>query len=527
MSQSLPSHPNLDQLKRQAKELLRLFRGGDAGARRRVEIALERAVDGLSLADAQCAVARQYGFASWSRLKRHVEENANEPVLAADMVRFERRVRDLVQHHAEGRPYALRFFAQEESAAQGAPSAARTRDLVAHEQGFAGWSELERNVAAFAEGRGDAVAAGLAAVRAGDIDRLEELMRQDALLARVEIEGGTLLHHAAHLGRGEDAAGRGAPSFRLAVLQVLLRFGDPDPVDRDHALLTASSFDDADAAETLLAAGARVNGPQDDSVNLAFALRFRHQRAAAALVRHGARLDLRLAAGLGRLDLLPSFFADSGVPNDDAGGLHRPFVEPRPANSPDETLHQALAYACINDRADAAAYLLDRGAEIDDAGPGFDVVRTPLHWAAIYGSRAAADVLLDRGADVGARDPDHGATPIDHAHYEGHAALRDRIVDRAGGIHDAVFWGRTGRVEALVAADSAQVNARRQTDGAAPLHQAVRAGRADAVAFLLERGADPGLKDKEGRTAAAVAREEGRDEIVALLPAEDREGPGD
>jgi hypothetical protein len=58
MSRNLPSHPNLDHLRKQAKELLpELLRTNPAA----------------KLADAQHAVARQYGFASWPRLKAHVE----------------------------------------------------------------------------------------------------------------------------------------------------------------------------------------------------------------------------------------------------------------------------------------------------------------------------------------------------------------------------------------------------------------------------------------------------------------------
>ena len=54
-AQSLPSRPNLDQLKRQAKELLR--RDPSLGR----------------LREAQRAIAQQYGFTSWDALRTHVE----------------------------------------------------------------------------------------------------------------------------------------------------------------------------------------------------------------------------------------------------------------------------------------------------------------------------------------------------------------------------------------------------------------------------------------------------------------------
>ena len=58
MSRDLPGNPNLDHLKKQAKALLRKLRQQSAAA---------------TLADAQHAVAREYGFASWPKLKAHVE----------------------------------------------------------------------------------------------------------------------------------------------------------------------------------------------------------------------------------------------------------------------------------------------------------------------------------------------------------------------------------------------------------------------------------------------------------------------
>jgi len=66
----LPSRPDLDQLRRQAKELRRAAAGGDACAGARV-----RAVsDGVTLAAAQLALAREHGFASWPEMKAAVEE---------------------------------------------------------------------------------------------------------------------------------------------------------------------------------------------------------------------------------------------------------------------------------------------------------------------------------------------------------------------------------------------------------------------------------------------------------------------
>lgn len=58
MSRHLPANPNLDHLRKQAKDLLR---------------DLEQRNPGSKLADALHAIAREYGFSTWPTLKAHVE----------------------------------------------------------------------------------------------------------------------------------------------------------------------------------------------------------------------------------------------------------------------------------------------------------------------------------------------------------------------------------------------------------------------------------------------------------------------
>jgi len=79
----LPSNPNLDHLKHQAKDLLRDHAARNRGAAQRIREfhpRFNQAKDAeifdarLSLSDAQLAIAREYGFPSWTRLKRHIEK---------------------------------------------------------------------------------------------------------------------------------------------------------------------------------------------------------------------------------------------------------------------------------------------------------------------------------------------------------------------------------------------------------------------------------------------------------------------
>jgi len=79
----LPSKPNLDHLRYQAKDLLRAQAARNPAFAQRVREFHPRfsaATDAevfdakLSLSDAQLTIAREYGFPSWARLKRHIEK---------------------------------------------------------------------------------------------------------------------------------------------------------------------------------------------------------------------------------------------------------------------------------------------------------------------------------------------------------------------------------------------------------------------------------------------------------------------
>jgi hypothetical protein len=65
----LPERPDLDQLRRQAKELHRAAAAGDPSAGRR----LRRVSTSTGLSIAQLSLAREYGFPSWARLKAEVD----------------------------------------------------------------------------------------------------------------------------------------------------------------------------------------------------------------------------------------------------------------------------------------------------------------------------------------------------------------------------------------------------------------------------------------------------------------------
>lgn len=90
MAKVLPSNPNLEYEKKQAKALLKAYRVGDPVAVERVHASHPRLQnipeksippDQLKLSDAQLVIAREYGFSSWPQLKNQIEtlrEGLNE-----------------------------------------------------------------------------------------------------------------------------------------------------------------------------------------------------------------------------------------------------------------------------------------------------------------------------------------------------------------------------------------------------------------------------------------------------------------
>src|SRR5687767_13445530 len=83
MKRQLPSRPRLDQLKIQAKELVKSCKSQAPEAIRRVRDAHPRWSKGtareiahakIKLSDAQLVIAREYGFESWPKLKQHVQK---------------------------------------------------------------------------------------------------------------------------------------------------------------------------------------------------------------------------------------------------------------------------------------------------------------------------------------------------------------------------------------------------------------------------------------------------------------------
>ena len=75
---TLPFRTDFDQLKNQARDLLQKARAGDPEAFNQISAVSAK----MTLASAQLAIARSYGFASWSQLKAEAQRKEIEKAYA-------------------------------------------------------------------------------------------------------------------------------------------------------------------------------------------------------------------------------------------------------------------------------------------------------------------------------------------------------------------------------------------------------------------------------------------------------------
>jgi len=142
--------------------------------------------------------------------------------------------------------------------------------------------------------------------------------------------------------------------------------------------------------------------------------------------------------------------------------------------------------------------------------------KRPLHVAAGRGARPLVEFLLEHGADPMTRV--YGGTAAAWAQHGGHEELARWLAECTRSPHDAAMTGHVQLLEELLAADP-DAAGRLDDQGNTPLHRRPDDSERGAavVELLLRHGADPGLANGEGKTAAEVAESRGLDELVDLL----------
>ena len=213
-----------------------------------------------------------------------------------------------------------------------------------------------------------------------------------------------------------------------------VEFNNGDP------LKTAVSYYARGAVETLVEAGALVDGGDGTGMPMAYAMGFGFREIAHTLDHHGAALDMRFAAALGKLDIARTFVNPDGSLKPEAGRLDDPYENLfRAERTRVNILSQSLYFACANAHLEVASYLLDLGADVNQEVPGLNQLGgTVLH--ALTGgvpvgaggdshmydeSRVPlAQLLLDRGASITLEDSRFHSTPLGWAkHHHNHCMI--------------------------------------------------------------------------------------------------------
>ncbi len=273
------------------------------------------------------------------------------------------------------------------------------------------------------------------AIKAGDIQRLRSLLKEDPTLA------------TSHSSRSHPTLiqwltldAQDVPN-KVEMAQVLIDAG----AEINGPLSACASINNVEVAVALLDAGAEINGIGGWSP-LEEALYWSSNDVRDLLLERGASVhNLRIAAGLGRTDFIESFFNIDGSVRPEAGKIAWPFGDPQDSNLPPRTknelqakidawsnesqniINNAFIYACMHNRVAAANLLLEKGAEINAIPPGFDYAGTGLHNAAVNGHQAMVEFLIERGADANVRDEKVNGTPAGWAEYGGHGEVRDYL----------------------------------------------------------------------------------------------------
>src|SRR5262245_3260425 len=272
-------------------------------------------------------------------------------------------------------------------------------------------------------------------LKSGDARHLRELIRQDSSLATGRSTTGhpTLLQCLV-------LAGKSAPAS-VEMATILIDAG----ADLDGPLLACGSCDNVEVAALLLDRGAAANGTGGWSP-LEEALYWNSQGVKDLLLRRGASVhNLRIAAGLGRKDLVAAFFNSDGSLKAEAGKINWPWGDLEViahsnfdaegkeklasrvrswANDDQDVINNAFVYASMHGHIDAATFLLEKGAEINAIPGGFDFSGTALHYAALNGHQRMVEFLVSRGADAHIKDTKIGGTPAGWAEYARHPDVK-------------------------------------------------------------------------------------------------------
>lgn len=415
----LPEHPDLDQARRQAKELLRAAQRGDEASLAR----LRASSASLTLAGAQLARARELGQPSWAALVREIgARNAAIPENVMRFLRFSinqgigvamRMLQENPALESSGFPAAvvLGDAGRVKAELRRDPRAATRVDAAS------GWSPLHLVCASrfhldSTRAPGLAEVARLLLDAGADIDGesagrrcwrpLEcavtsaNSSRNNEPIIRLLLDRGALVRSEMLVASLYAAGGTWC-------LELLTQAAAREPELMTEALLEAVTGADPDAVAVLLAAGADPDTPGADG---------RSARRRALVAGVAATVELLGGGGEGPVDrLLEAIVMGAEVSARSLAAADPGLVEQLRTSEP-----AMLINAGEHGNRASVSLMLELGFPIDARREaGDDDGATALHAASWAGSAETVALLLDHGADVTARDTRWDSRPLEWA----------------------------------------------------------------------------------------------------------------
>ncbi|MFC6023087.1 ankyrin repeat domain-containing protein [Plantactinospora solaniradicis] len=472
----LPADPNLEQLRHRARALQRAVRAGDPAALARVAehhpagVPAEPARAGFPRNAAQLVIAREYGFAGWPRLKRHL-----------DVVTRHRRDPDPAPPPGDA---AAEFC--------------RLACLNYDDDGPRRWAEARRLLAERPDLTSGNIWAAAAAAEPVTVARLlagaPELAGQDG-----PPYGWTPLCYLAY--SRLDPAVPAEPV--LATARLLLDAGaDPNAGFLWHGLPTPFTVLTGVFGEGEQGPGRQPRHPH----SLALA---RLLLRAGADPNDGQALYNRM---FGPDDDHLVVLFEFGLGSGDGGPWRQrlgPMVDP-----PAVLLHRQLDWAAAHGFADRVRLLLRHGVDARTPPAGG---RTPVEVAAAHGHAEVVEVLVGSGVP---RPVLRGVDALVAAVLAGDRRRVAGLLAAAVAGHPALLLraADTGRPEAVELAAELGFEPDATVDGATALHWAAWRGHLEVARRLVRMGADLGRRDDRYHgTPEDWAGHAHRDELVDYL----------
>lgn len=567
----LPDRANLDQLRKQAKELRQRVEAGDVAAAARVRKHLDESRrQPLKLADAQFVIAREYGSPTWADLKRRVEdqgagfrervavfiETALPPIGGSHASGNLERARALLAADpaiARADIYTASLLGEVETVRA---MLERERELASRKGGTRGWDPLlhlcfSRFLRLDAARGPRMVQVAKLLLQHGADPNTHWIDTHDAPGARESAVYGAagvachveltrlLLEAGADPNDGETpyhaAEHEGVPCAELLFAHGL------DAVGQSTLLLHKLDYDDDEGVRRLLELGAPPNEtrPFGKTALHQAVFRGKSRRLVELLLAHGADPGIKNAAGktpyalaarAGQAETMEVLVAHGASvemdPSDrflaacaagDAATVQSLLAE-RPGILGELSAEDraAIVEAAAAGNTEGVRTMLDAGFDVDTRGMTWE--EGPIHRAAMDGRFETVRLLLDRGADLTLRDKQYHSSPLGWAAHGGQREVLDLLLqdDSKIDLRDAIEFGRAVRAGVLLGDTDPDA----PIGGAEPgvlLRAAAHGGHVELIRLLLERGADPARRNSEGETALDYARQQGRDAAVTLL----------